>query len=520
MSTIVQNPVLRGFMPDASIALVNGSFLVAHSSFEWVPMIPLHRSTNLVDWEYAGSIPTAFVDLLGVPNSCGVWAPSLSYDGDSVWIVFSVLLTNDGGEKDIRTWVSRSADEGRTWDLPTRVPSTGFDPALFHEDGRTWLLNMRWDSRPQKPSFGGITVQELDRSSLLPLSEPTTVLDTGKLIEGPGLQRRDGWLWLSVAEGGTGWEHGITTFRSKDILGPYEQDPRGSFLTTRTAPEHWAQKAGHGEILTLPDGEFVLHHLGSRVLRRGYERYGIPGREMFLENIVLDEEGWPRLLSGTTLPARDFNLPKALPASVPIAEDDGLRGETPGWPWSTLRQPADRKWADLLVRPGWLRLRGRDSLHSHYTQSMVARRIREFPTTLTVRLDAAPSAATQYGGLVVWYDTTTYVALLLTADDSGSPRLVVRSRDDGGMPADLDLIALMDAPRLQLRARIDEVAVRFDWRSDNDPWRQIGTPVDVTRFSDDYRGRLRFTGPMVGMTAVDTVAASWTADFGEIEFID
>jgi xylan 1,4-beta-xylosidase len=41
----------------------------------------------------------------------------------------------------------------------------------------------------------------------------------------------------------------------------------------------------------------------------------------------------------------------------------------------------------------------------------------------------------------------------------------------------------------------------------------VGPPLDVTRLSDDHGSRLRFTGAMAAIHAVDLVDASFTADF-------
>ncbi len=40
--------------------------------------------------------------------------------------------------------------------------SSGFDPSLFHDDGRKWLLNQLWDHRPGRNRFAGIVAQEYD----------------------------------------------------------------------------------------------------------------------------------------------------------------------------------------------------------------------------------------------------------------------------------------------------------------------------------------------------------------------
>ncbi len=59
--------------------------------------------------------------------------------------------------------------------------------------------------------------------------------------------------------------------RSREMTGPYELDPRGSLLTTRDTPDWPLQKAGHGELVETPEGEWYLTHLAavSRAVRVG-----------------------------------------------------------------------------------------------------------------------------------------------------------------------------------------------------------------------------------------------------------
>ena len=51
--------------------------------------------------------------------------------------------------------------------------------------------------------------------------------------------------------------------RSRKILGPYELDPQPSVLTSRDDVLLTLQKAGHGELVTTPAGEWYLAHLAS-----------------------------------------------------------------------------------------------------------------------------------------------------------------------------------------------------------------------------------------------------------------
>ena len=74
---LIENPILRGFNPDPSIIRVGEDYYIATSTFEWFPGVQLHHSKDLVRWELVGQIlhKKSQLDLLGVPDSCGVWAP-------------------------------------------------------------------------------------------------------------------------------------------------------------------------------------------------------------------------------------------------------------------------------------------------------------------------------------------------------------------------------------------------------------------------------------------------------------
>ena len=77
----IQNPILPGFFPDPSICRVGEDDYIANSTFEWFPGVPLHHSRDLVNWRFIGHALTrkSQLDLAGIPDSAGVWAPSLSF---------------------------------------------------------------------------------------------------------------------------------------------------------------------------------------------------------------------------------------------------------------------------------------------------------------------------------------------------------------------------------------------------------------------------------------------------------
>ena len=45
------NPILQGSYPDPSICKVKDTFYLVNSTFEYFPGLPIHKSTDLVNWE-------------------------------------------------------------------------------------------------------------------------------------------------------------------------------------------------------------------------------------------------------------------------------------------------------------------------------------------------------------------------------------------------------------------------------------------------------------------------------------
>lgn len=545
----IRNPVLPGFHPDPSIVRVGGgtgTYYLANSTFEWFPGIRLHQSTDLVHWEPAGHAldRPGLLDLRGVADSAGVWAPSLSYADGLFWLVYSIVRTVDSPYKDVDNLLITAASIEGPWSDPVFLNASGFDPSLFHdEDGRKWLLNMEWDHRDGRPAFAGILLQEYDPAKGLLIGSPRSILTHDELIEGPNLYRHGDWYYLMLAEGGTGWNHGIRMARSRDILGPYELDPRGSLMTTRDSPTAPLLKAGHGELVRTPDGDWYMAHLASRPVATPQGPRCVLGRETCLERVVWTEDGWLRLENGTTRPR--LYVPAPGPAvsapshggaaasapspagAAPVSEPNpaAVREEFDapalGHAWSTLRVPASSDWLDLTARPGWLRLTGRQSVHSRFDQSLAAQRLTSVHSEATTVTDFRPAHHTQMAGLVCWYDTTTHYYLRLTHEKGRGRVLGITLTDDGAYRELADSeIDTDDWPLVHLRARFDGAELRFSASPDGSDWLDIGPVLDASKLSDDYGDRLRFTGAFAGICAQDLRGTRATADFDWFDLRD
>jgi xylan 1,4-beta-xylosidase len=335
------------------------------------------------------------------------------------------------------------------------------------------------------------------------------------LIEGPNIYKKDGWYYLMLAEGGTGWLHGISMARSRSILGPYELDPQDAVLTARDDPSLELQKAGHGELVQTPRGQWYLAHLASRPLGSGENRRCVLGRETCIQEVVW-KDGWLRMAHGNKHPRTEVPAPKELPETPwpPPSDRDEFDQPALDVRWSTLRVPADPSWLSLTDRPGWLRLRGRHSTHSLFDQSLVARRLQSCTATAETRMQFDPTHYTQMAGLICYYDTRTHYYLRVTHDESQGKVLGLVLSDDGIYNELADTTVSIPAwSDIYLRATIDREQLRFFAGPDARTWQPIGPTLDASKLSDDYGQGLHFTGAMIGLCCQDLGGTGKTADF-------
>jgi xylan 1,4-beta-xylosidase len=520
---MIRNPVLPGFHPDPSILRVGDDYFIANSTFEWFPGVPIYHSKDLEHWKLVSHALTrrSQLNLDGVADSAGVWAPSLSYADGRFYLIYTIVRTIDPPVKDLRNYLITAPNITGPWSEPIYLNSSGFDASLFHDDdGSKWLATMQWDFRKGRPRFAGIVLQEYDAEHRSLVGPARTILTKPPLLEGPNLYKLNGWYYLMLAEGGTGWNHGISMARSRVLTGPYELDPQPLVLTSRKNPALPLQKAGHGELVQTPASEWYLVHLCSRPIYP--ERRCTLGRETALQRVIWTADGWLRLESGGTDPQVEVASPQGVsrsPWPAPPKRDDFT--SSPLDPaFCSLRVPVDASWLTLDERPGWLRLRGRDSLYSRFDQSLVAKRLETFGCIAQTCMEFEPTHFSQMAGMICWYDRGTHYYLRVTHDEVRGKMLGIILSDDGTYDELLDSqIAINDWRQCHLRTVIKEERLDFFASPDGRDWRKIGPTLDASKLSDDYGRSLRFTGAFIGLCAQDLNSAKATADFDYLEMI-
>jgi xylan 1,4-beta-xylosidase len=187
--------------------------------------------------------------------------------------------------------------------------------------------------------------------------------------------------------------------------------------------------------------------------------------------------------------------------------------------WSSLRQPATESWLSLVERPGWLRLRGRDSTFSLFNQSLIARRVQHFNFTAETCLEFSPTHFTQIAGLICYYDTRQHFYLRVTHDEKLGKVLGIVLTDDGVYDELANSqFAINNWKQVFLRAQVDRECLQFGASPDGKSWQNIGPVLDFSKLSDDYGSTLRFTGAMVGLCAQDVGGTNALADFDYFDY--
>lgn len=519
----VSNPILRGFHPDPSIVRVGEDYYIATSTFEWFPGVRIHHSRDLVSWTLV-ACPLrrpSQLDMRGNPDSCGVWAPDLSYSDGRFHLIFTDVkrygrTTVDGARgaslRDFHNYIVSCDTIDGDWTDPVHLNSSGFDPALFHDDdGRRWLLNMLWDHRPDRRRFAGIVVQEIDLGSSRLIGDRHMIFEGTSLgfTEGPHLYKRDGWYHLLVAEGGTGREHAVVMARSRSLFGPYEASPHGPVLTARHTPSASLQRTGHGDLVDTPDGETWMAFLCGRPLPES-DRC-VLGRETALRPMRWGEDGWLQTLDDVGAVFADDG--PADPVDVLDTFDDGAL--PPAFQW--LRTPYPERLFSLTERAGYLRLFGRETIGSLFEQALVARRQQAFRYRAETLLDFEPRHFQQAAGLVCYYNSTKFHYLHITAGDQDERQIQVLSMLPEGEGRSIVTPPIDIAPGpIELCADVDNERLRFGYRSVGSlDWCWLEDIFDASILSDEatLAGLPNFTGGFVGMACQDMAGSGYPVDF-------
>ena len=513
---------------------VGDDYYVATSTFEWFPGVQIHHSRDLVHWRLL-SRPLrrpSQLNMLGDPDSCGIWAPCLTYSDGLFWLIYTDVKrygrTSVGGAsgaslRDFHNYLVTSPRIDDDWSDPVFLNSSGFDPSLFHDDdGRKYLVNQLWDHRAGKNRFAGIVLQEYSPAERRLVGERRVIFEGTPLglTEAPHLYKRGGCYYLLTAEGGTGWGHAVTMARATSLMGPYELHPDVYILSARHRPDAPLQRAGHADLVETPSGETYMVYLCGRPLRnRGRCTLG---RETAIARMEWVGDGWLRTADRSGLPQLEVPGPDvpahAFPPPAPRSDFDGASLPIE-FQW--LRSPQPEELFSLSARPGHLRLFGRETIGSLFRQSLVARRQQAHCFSASTVMEFEPDHFQQMAGLVCYYGGAKFHYLHVSHDETLDRYLAVMSAVPDSPQADAFTAKIpIPAGPVALRVEVDEERMYFGYRLGGGAWQWLPQPFDASILSDEATapGLPNFTGAFVGVACQDMAGTARHADFDWFEY--
>lgn len=287
-----KNPIIKGFYPDPSVCCANGKFYMVTSSFQYFPAVPLFESSNLVNWKQIGHVLTrqSQIELTNVPDSGGVFAPTIRYSGGR----FYMVTTNDTLHKNFYVFTDDIYGE---WSEPVFVDQDGIDPSLYFENGNAYFISNGTDDCGNS----GVVQCQIDINTGKKLSESRCIWQGtgGRYLESPHMYKIDDFYYLMAAEGGTEYGHMITYARSKSLYGPFESFDKNPVLTNKNKAPYIIQGIGHGDLICDFNSNWYILSLGFRQMHL-WMPYHYLGREVFLTPVYFDENGWFSAKNGGT----------------------------------------------------------------------------------------------------------------------------------------------------------------------------------------------------------------------------
>lgn len=507
----IKNPVIPGMAPDPSIIRVGEDYYIATSTFHWQPGIQIFHSRDLANWQLIGhALVRNEVELRGTNTPAGVWAPHLSYDAQEkkFWLVYCHMQNMAGREFNADTYAMWSEDIAGQWSEPIYLSSIGFDPALYHEDGRHYLSLLEWETRTgyQKPGHLVLAEADLANGSIKgKWRRLTTGFTTRGCVEAPQIYKHGDWYYLLAASGGTGYAHGIEMGRARDIFGPYEPNPSGEPIITSSPghlfslgdpdaghfemynPHSLMQKAGHGSLVETTSGEWYMAHLMSRPLPG--TRLNPLGRETSLQKMVWTEDGWLAMEDGSNLAKMEIPAPQIASDSKQAISrfdilEDFSRNEY-GKEFMTPYHQQNASW--VRIRNGHLEIEGRNSLFSQQEPSIMGTRATSFAYEIQAELSFKPDHYSETAGIGLYYDSNNWLYAYIGLDDREENLVlsILQAKLGQRISYDFDKIQI-SREHLELKVVYDYGMAKVFYRlASQEAWENIGGIIDVRYLSDE-----------------------------------
>lgn len=450
------NPVLGGDYPDPSVLKVDDTWYMTHSSFTCAPGLLIWKSNDLVNWE---PVCNALNTYLG-----SVFAPDFIEHHGKFYIYFPVLNPKTSQSRGFSNFVVVADNPEGPWSDPIDLKVGNIDPGhVVDDDGNRYLYLSH--GQIVSISNNGLSVTGEVEKVYDGWQYPENWLVEGFCLESPKSLKKDGYYYLTSAEGGTagpGTSHMVVSARSKTPFGPWEHSPYNPVIKTESADETWLS-TGHGTVFEGPQGQwYCMFH--------GYQKgYYTLGRQTLMEPIEWTADHWFKRKEG---------IKTDKPIKVPNGEklnhlgllSDDFNGDKINIMWRFVEEYDASRFS---LKDGALHLKAKGVSPADCSPMLIipTNESYEIETELTFTDGAV-------GGLTLFYSAKAYTGI--RADKSG----LARYKFDSPAPR----ISLDHQNHVFLKIRNIKHQVAFYYSLDGKDWKLFPAGTEVSGFHHNTFG--------------------------------
>lgn len=289
---VYQNPVVAKSLPDPTIIKAADGWFYLYAT-EDIRNTPIHKSEDLVNWEFVGTAFTEETRPDFEPDG-GLWAPDIKYIDGKYVLYYSMSVW--GGEWTCGIGVATGdwpegpfTDHGKLFRSNEIGVQNSIDPFYMEEDGKHYLF---WGS------FRGIYAIELTRDGLSLKPDVEKQQIAGTAYEGTYIHKKDGWYYLFASIGscceGVNSTYTTVVGRSENLFGPYKNKSGQSMMDNHHevlihGNERFAGTGHNSEIVQDDAGnDWFFYH--------AVDKNNPQGRVLMLDEIQW-QNSWPGLPS-------------------------------------------------------------------------------------------------------------------------------------------------------------------------------------------------------------------------------
>ncbi len=366
--------ILKGDYADPTIVRDGSDYYMTHSPSVYARGFLIWHSSDLINWKPLVRTNTNF--------SGSVYAPDIVKHANKFYIYYPASGTN---------WVIWADDIMGPWSKPIDLKLPRIAPGHIADENGKRYLHVSSGLVAELAKDGLSAVGELEKS-YEGWQYPEDWDVECFCLESPKLNFKDGYYYLTSAEGGTAGpatSHMVVSARSKSPLGPWENSPYNPIVHTWSKSETWWSK-GHGTIIDDVNGNWwIVYH----AYEKGAQTLG---RQTLIDPITWTEDAWFHL-DNDRAPLKADSEFEGMELSDDFSSDNlGIQWTS----WGAFKEN------EIVVEDGWLHLKGKASETGYGRKLLIT--VPDQNYQIQAEVDLVENGN---GGLILFYSENAFAGI-------------------------------------------------------------------------------------------------------------